>query len=120
MVTNTQKHATSSQINYSLSSRSPTHPEKLAVKRVIGLEGDTVQTKAPYPIPLAEVPVGHVWVEGDNRDGRKTLDSNYYGPISMGLISGKVTHVLWPWKSCGAIRWWEFKGRTRVIRRRGA
>lgn len=90
----------------------------LAIKRVIGLPGDKVYTRAPYPYPIAEVPAGHVWVEGDNRDGTKSLDSNYYGPISMSLITGRVTHVLWPWKSFGAVRWWEFKGRTRVIRGR--
>jgi inner membrane protease subunit 2 len=98
--------------------RSPYHPEVTSVKRIIALEGDTVYTRAPYPFPTAVVPLNHVWVEGDNRDGSKTLDSNYYGPIAMPLIQGKVTHVLWPWNSFGSVRWWEFKGRTRVIKGR--
>jgi inner membrane protease subunit 2 len=46
------------------------------------------------------------------------LDSNYYGPISISLVTGKVTHVLLPWRSCGPIRWWEFKGKTKVIQGR--
>ena len=90
----------------------------LAVKRVIALQGDKVVTRGPYPYPVVDVPLGHVWVEGDNRDGRKTLDSNYYGPISMNLITGRVVYVLLPWSSFGAIRWWEFKGHTHVIKGR--
>jgi len=77
-----------------------------------------VYTHAPYPHPTAVIPHHHVWVEGDNRDSNKTLDSHYYGPISKSLIHGKVTHIVWPWKSFGAIPWWQFKGRTRVIKGR--
>ncbi|KAH6671860.1 peptidase S24/S26A/S26B/S26C [Halenospora varia] len=101
-----------------VSFRSPYHPEVLAIKRVIAVEGDRVITHAPYPLPIADVPAGHVWVEGDNRDANKTLDSNHYGPIPLNLIQGRVTHVLWPWTSFGAVRWWEFKGRTRVLKGR--
>lgn len=77
-----------------------------------------VVTRAPSPLPTVQVPVNHVWVEGDNRDANKSLDSNTYGPIPVNLIQGKVTHILWPWKSLGPIHWWEFRGRTRVIRGR--
>ncbi|KAH8590262.1 mitochondrial inner membrane protease subunit 2 [Bisporella sp. PMI_857] len=94
---------------------SPYHPETLSIKRIIGLPGDTVYTRAPYPYPTAVVPRNHVWVEGDNKDGNKTLDSNYYGPIAIPLIQGKVTHILWPRRSFGSIPWWQFKGRTKVI-----
>ncbi|KAB8290411.1 hypothetical protein EYC80_010844 [Monilinia laxa] len=80
-----------------VSFRSPYHPETLVVKRIIALEGDRVYTHAPYPYPIADIPAGHVWVEGDNADARKTLDSNHYGPIAMNLITGRLTHVLWPW-----------------------
>jgi inner membrane protease subunit 2 len=75
-----------------------------------------VYTHAPYPHPVVTVPVYHVWVEGDNRDPSKTLDSHHYGPVSMALIEGKVTHIVWPRKSFGAIQWWQFKGMTRVIK----
>ncbi|KAK6614782.1 mitochondrial inner membrane protease subunit [Botrytis cinerea] len=80
-----------------VSFRSPYHPETLAIKRIIALPGDRVYTHAPYPYPYADIPAGHVWVEGDNADSRKTLDSNHYGPIAINLITGKLTHVLWPW-----------------------
>jgi inner membrane protease subunit 2 len=98
--------------------RSPNHPNVLAVKRIIAIEGDRVFSRAPYPAPIADIPAGHVWVEGDNRDGNKSLDSNHYGPIPTNLIQGKVTHVLRPWASSGPIKWAEFRGRTKVIRRR--
>ncbi|KAF8862572.1 LexA/Signal peptidase [Acephala macrosclerotiorum] len=101
-----------------VSFRSPTNPESIAVKRIIALEGDTVFTRAPYPLPTVQIPHNHIWVEGDNRDANKTLDSNTYGPLPISLIQGKITHVLWPWKSIGPIHWQEFKGRTRVIKRR--
>lgn len=90
----------------------------LAVKRVIALEGDRVYTRAPYPYPTADIPAGHVWVEGDNRDRDASMDSNYYGPISMSLITGRVTHVLYPWDSFGSVRWQEFRGKTRIIKGR--
>jgi mitochondrial inner membrane protease subunit 2 len=108
----------SSQPLPTYNSRSPAYPEVLAIKRVIALPGDKVVTRAPYPTPIVYIPANHIWVEGDNRDGNKTLDSNHYGPISMGLVQGKVTHVLWPWNSAGKVRWWEFKGRTKVIKGR--
>ncbi|PQE22911.1 mitochondrial inner membrane protease subunit 2 protein [Rutstroemia sp. NJR-2017a BBW] len=71
---------------------------------------------APYPYPYADVPAGHVWLEGDNAGPNKSLDSNHYGPISMSLITGQLKYIVWPRSSFGHIRWWEFKGKTRVIK----
>jgi mitochondrial inner membrane protease subunit 2 len=76
------------------------------VKRIIGLEGDVVRTRKPYPYPTVKVPPGHVWVEGD---GEKTRDSNDYGPIARSLIIGKVTHIVWPLHRIGTVKWWEHK-----------
>jgi inner membrane protease subunit 2 len=59
--------------------RSPNDPEKMLIKRVIGIEGDTVLTRSPYPFKTAVVPVGYIWVEGD--DGFHSIDSNTYGPV---------------------------------------
>lgn len=69
------------------------------------MEGDTIRTKAPYPSDEVTVPWGHVWVEGDG-DSR---DSNTYGSVSMRLLTGKVTHVLFPLRKFGEIRWWEHR-----------
>lgn len=107
-----------SRLQAHIYARSPYNPEVISVKRVIALEGDLVYTRAPYPLPIAEIPSGHIWVEGDNEDGTKTLDSNHYGPISMNLIVGRITHVLWPLKSYGPVQWAEFKGRAKVIKGR--
>lgn len=88
--------------------RSPYNPETTSIKRVIALEGEYVRTRDPYPQPRVRVPMGHVWVEGDGEPG-KSLDSNYYGPISMALITGRVTHILFPFRKFGRVRWEEFR-----------
>ena len=57
--------------------------------------------------PTQIVPFNHVWLEGDADDPKKTLDSNTYGPVSISLITGRVTAVLWP--RLRALQWsdWE-------------
>lgn len=87
--------------------KSPHNPERWGVKRVIALQGDKVTPKPGYPggdEPLI-VPWGHVWVEGDAEDRDKSLDSNWFGPISRNLIIGRVTWVLWPWKHFAQVKW---------------
>ncbi|KAG4437072.1 hypothetical protein IFR05_007447 [Cadophora sp. M221] len=101
-----------------ISYQSPSHPEVQVVKRIIAMEGDIVYTRAPCPVPTVQVPPNHVWVEGDNRDSTKTIDSNTYGPIPLNLITGTATHIIWPWRRRGPIRWEDFEGRTRVIKGR--
>ncbi|XP_053378029.1 mitochondrial inner membrane protease subunit 2-like [Mercenaria mercenaria] len=71
----------------------PYDPKQLAVKRIIGLQGDSVRSKKDRHVRTM-VPVNHVWVEGDNSE--YSHDSNNYGPISMSLITSKATHVVWP------------------------
>ncbi|CAE7028302.1 Mitochondrial inner membrane protease subunit 2 [Pyrenophora teres f. teres] len=41
------------------------------------------------------VPYGHVWLEGDN--ARSSLDSNFFGPVSKGLVQGKAVRVWSGW-----------------------
>lgn len=97
-----------------ISLRSPSQPEVYAIKRVVGLPGDTVVTRKPYPTPTALVPAGHIWVEGDN--ARWSLDSNTYGPVPLNLVKGRVTWVVWPWRNWGAIRWAEWRSKTVVFK----
>lgn len=76
--------------------RSPANPTHTAIKRVIGLPGDRIITRAPCMKPSQIVPFNHVWLEGDADDPRKSLDSNTYGPVSISLITGRVLAVAWP------------------------
>ncbi|CAF9927965.1 MAG: hypothetical protein HETSPECPRED_006715 [Heterodermia speciosa] len=94
---------------------SPSNPEHMAVKRIIALEGDIVETRRPYPFREETVPWGHVWVEGEHPEGeRASVDSNNYGPIPVALVIGKVKAVYWPWKKAGWVRWQDWKGSSRV------
>lgn len=82
---------------------------------MVGIAGDVIRTKAPYPHEYVQVPEGHLWVEGD---GDKTKDSNYYGPISACLVTGRVTHILSPWDRFGRVKWWEHNLRPGIKKAR--
>jgi len=117
----------------------PHKPEKLGIKRVVALEGDWVtldykrrNTEGKEGMAKGgmvwdaigeqkewavgkrrwRVPLGHVWIEGDNVGMSK--DSNDYGPISKSLISGKAIFCLWPWERFGGDHWTGYKIKTKV------
>jgi len=71
----------------------PKNPSELMIKRVIGLPGDRIET-LHYRQPVVTVPQGHCWVEGDNT--ACSYDSNYFGPIPLGLLTGKAEAIVWP------------------------
>ncbi|KAK7102948.1 mitochondrial inner membrane protease subunit 2-like [Littorina saxatilis] len=71
---------------------SPFNPSQRYIKRIVALEGDTVKTLDKEKCVL--VPTGHCWVEGDHHG--RSVDSNVFGPISTGLITGKATYIVWP------------------------
>ncbi|KXN83735.1 Mitochondrial inner membrane protease subunit 2 [Leucoagaricus sp. SymC.cos] len=81
--------------------RCPDDPNRVLIKRIIALEGDTVKTRPPYPNPEVKVPQGHVWVEGD--ESFRTDDSNLYGPIPTALIQSKLVRIIWPPERFGAV-----------------
>lgn len=75
--------------------RSPENPEKLLTKRVVGIQGDIIRPKSPpYPKSEVKIPRNHFWVEGDN--SFHSIDSNKFGPVSQGLVIGKVVTIIWP------------------------
>ncbi|XP_025106253.1 mitochondrial inner membrane protease subunit 2-like isoform X2 [Pomacea canaliculata] len=72
---------------------SPSNPSQRYIKRIVALEGDTIKTLS-YKHKLVLVPSGHCWVEGDHHG--RSVDSNFFGPISMGMITGKARYIVWP------------------------
>uniref|UniRef100_A0A3B3SGP3 Mitochondrial inner membrane protease subunit n=1 Tax=Paramormyrops kingsleyae TaxID=1676925 RepID=A0A3B3SGP3_9TELE len=72
---------------------SPKNPQQKIIKRVIGLEGDLVKTRG-YKNRYVKVPDGHFWIEGDHHG--HSLDSNSFGPVSLGLVHGRASHIIWP------------------------
>ncbi len=97
--------------------RPPNEPEseiKDLVKRVVALEGETVEERdgalyvdgerldEPYLEPGVEslnlpptvIPPDHVFVMGDNRGSSR--DSRFFGPIEEDLIVGRAFVKVWP------------------------
>lgn len=95
--------------------RKPHDPASLAVKRVVGLPGDTITpvrkparegTIRTQPCEPTVVPFGHLWVEGDNPS--RSLDSADYGPISLSLVQEVAfARVGWPWRWGWGTRKWK-------------
>lgn len=67
--------------------RSPSNTQSAICKRVIAVEGE----KAPNG---KRVPIGRVWIEGDNKSN--STDSRDYGAIPLAMIEGKVICRIWP------------------------
>ena len=72
--------------------RSPEEPCSLLMKRIVALPGDFVVARKGRR-DLVQVPAGHLWVEGDNKDNSN--DSNNFGPVAAGLLEGvPITSML--------------------------
>lgn len=96
----------------------PHDPNKVAVKRIVAIPGDMVQPLPGYPggdEPVI-VPWNHLWVEGDADSRAKSLDSNWYGPISQNLILGEVKAV---WSSWWNWSWIDWKSHSWPARQKG-
>ena len=72
---------------------SPKDPSQKIIKRVIALEGDIIRTIG-YKNRYIRIPEGHCWVEGDHTG--HSLDSNFFGPVALGLITAKASKIVWP------------------------
>ena len=79
--------------------RTPVDHGRKAIKRVIGLPGDWISV--PETKEIRKIPEGHCWLEGDN--GSVSRDSRTYGPVPLGLVQGRVTHVVWPPRKIGRV-----------------
>lgn len=72
---------------------SPKNPQQKIIKRVIAIEGDFIKTLG-YKNRYVRVPDGHLWLEGDHHG--HSFDSNSFGPVSLGLLHGRASHIIWP------------------------
>ncbi|EGN91806.1 hypothetical protein SERLA73DRAFT_191976 [Serpula lacrymans var. lacrymans S7.3] len=82
--------------------RDPFNPKKMLVKRIVATQGDMVKTLPPYPDKEVCVPAGHVWIEGD--EPFRTLDSNRFGPVPIGLLDSILIYIVWPLDRIGPLR----------------
>jgi signal peptidase I len=102
--------------------KSPTDPKQKICKRIIAKAGDKVWTKTTdgwSDHRLVTVPVGHVWVQGDNL--RNSADSRQYGPIPEALIMGRVFLRIWPVTQMKRITpTLEFSGQDELIKAKPA
>ncbi len=98
----------------------PVQPDEQWVKRLIGLPGDIIEVKNHQlyvnHIPLVEpyikeapiytygpfqVPAGHYFVMGDNRNN--SMDSHYNWTVSHDKIVGKAWLRIWPLSFFGGV-----------------
>lgn len=72
---------------------SPKDPSQKIIKRVVGVQGDIIVTLG-YKKDVVKIPPGHCWIEGDHTG--HSMDSNNFGPVSLGLVTAKASCIVWP------------------------
>lgn len=117
----------------------PVDPSQDFIKRLIGLEGDTIEirdkqlyinneifpesyivNKDPRTIPASQhprdffgpitIPKNSLFVMGDNRDN--SYDSRYWGVVAKESVKGKVKSLYWSWNREEFKVRWERIGKT--------
>ena len=91
---------------------------QLVFKRVVGVGGDVIDV--PYSngrnfratTTRVRVPVGSVWLQGDN--ARNSTDSRDYGPVPEDMILGRAIVRVWPPSGFGWVE--NSMGDARLVR----
>mmetsp|Transcript_2615 Transcript_2615/g.3648 ORF Transcript_2615/g.3648 Transcript_2615/m.3648 type:complete len:250 (+) Transcript_2615:126-875(+) len=86
----------------SIDDRSFNSAQRIICKRVIAVQGDTVQMfdfkdeekKELYVKRCITIPKGYIWLEGDNASW--SIDSRHYGLVANESVLGKVVFRVWP------------------------
>ncbi|XP_050235220.1 mitochondrial inner membrane protease subunit 1-like [Mercurialis annua] len=85
--------------------RSPVNPRRIVTKRVMGVGGDSityvVDPRNSDRSNTVRVPMGHIWIEGDNV--YDSHDSRKFGAVPYGLLQAKVFLRVWPPKDFGPL-----------------
>ena len=83
--------------------QNPFKPGYTVIKRVLYTEGEKAKFYSDNHRDEieVEVPRGHIWVEGDNKDNSN--DSRHFGPISLGLVEGIVRCRVFPFDKLNEI-----------------
>lgn len=95
--------------------RYPKDPSRDFIKRVIAVPGDSIEiknglvyvnnqllnepyilSKTPGNYPFKEVPEGHIFVMGDNRNNSEDSRFADVGMVPFDLLKGKAMFVFWP------------------------
>jgi inner membrane protease subunit 2 len=52
-----------------------------------------------------DIPQGRCWVEGDNsaRSASSADSRTAFGPVHLGLLEGRVSHIVWPPSRVGRV-----------------
>jgi signal peptidase I len=77
----------------------PDDSRRAHIKRVAGVPGDRVESRDGTE---QTVPVGHVWVRGDNVEHSR--DSRSFGPVPFANLVGRVTYRFWPPGRAGTLQ----------------
>eukprot|EP00775_Hariotina_reticulata_P006100 gene6100-6338_t len=80
----------------------PDNPHQQIIKRLLAVEGDVLVENPGIKTSAVDIPQGRCWIEGDNV-AMSGDSKSAFGPVSLGLLEGRVTHIVWPPSRIGRV-----------------